>query len=169
MKKIISLIILLFVGGALFTGCSSTSEVKTENSEDNIKIILGDNETLILAKLQVCQDNLCIIPTPVIKLEKGKSENIFIKINAFNKEISCLKGELKNCELDYSIINMRGENSNSINIEGEGFTINASNEKSIVYSIKALEDTLVGTHFLTFKLYPNTDYEKTKTITIDVK
>jgi hypothetical protein len=132
---------------------------------------LGDNEKLKLEEVKNSQDNLAVSPLPSITIKKGSTANIFIKVRAFADDIDCSPGDLNNCQqVNYVLEDDSGETQGLL-LSGPGFHAKQGSEDAQMYTLKfdPDNDISVGTYYLTIKLYPDTDNEESKTLTVEVK
>lgn len=133
---------------------------------------LGDNEKLKLEEVKSCSDNLCVIPSPSITIQKGAKSNVFIKVRAFVGNIDCGAGEIEGCtDLEYEVLDSEGQTStDSMKLLGPGILANEGTEDAQMYTLNVDKTAEIGTYYLKFSLYPTDDENKvSKTITINVE
>jgi len=166
LNLIIMLIIGMVVLGLVIGFVNSLVNKGTESFDKQ----LGDNEKLKIEEVKTCPDNLCINPYPSITLKKGDKTNVFIKVRAFADEISCTAGDLNNCGVvSYDVVDEEGTSSDALLLTGPGFIANDGGDDSKMFTLKTQDTAIVGTYYLVMKIYPDSDNEETKTVTIEVE
>jgi hypothetical protein len=166
LNLIIMLIIGMVVLGLVIGFVSSLVNKGTEGFDKQ----LGDNEKIKLEEVSKCGKNLCVVPDPSLTIKKGGKENIFIGVRAFSEDpIICDVGDLEGCVVSYVVQANDDGDADHITLAGPGFNADVGRSDAQMYTLKAGDETLVGTYYLTLKLYEETEDEVSKTITVNVE
>jgi hypothetical protein len=167
LNLIIMLIIGMVVLGLVIGFVNSLVNKGTEGFDKQI----GDNEALKLEKVRSSSENLAVEPNPSISVKKGSKTNIFVKIRGYAEEIECNPGNLDTCSLFiYEVIDSEGNDATGdLVLSGPGFTASQGSEDAKMYTLSTGEASVIGTYYLTLKLYPEDDVnELAKTLTVTV-
>lgn len=167
----LNLIIMLIIGIVVLGLVIGFVNNLVSQGKETYTAQLNDNEKLKLEEVERCSENLCIIPDPSVDLEIGERINIFLKVRAFSDEISCNAGLLDgSCAFNFKIVDSTGNKvSDVLTLSGPGFEAKKGESDAKMYTLTVTSEANVGTYFLTLKLYPDEDYEETKTITVNVE
>mgnify|MGYP006271495115 CR=1 FL=1 len=176
----LNLIIMLIIGIVVLGLVIGFVNNLVSQGEETYTSQLNDNEQLKLEEVSRCPENLCMIPSPGITLSKGDTENVFLKVRAFDTDISVTAGPLPivsgSDPVGYEVIDSSGTaltsapgSGDAIFLAGPGFNAVSGESDAKMYALNIENGVPIGTYYLTLSLYPTTPNEVETTLTINVE
>jgi hypothetical protein len=174
LNLIIMLIIGMVVLGLVIGFVNSLVGQGVKGFEDQ----LGDNDKLKLEEIKNCREVFCIIPETSIKLAKGEDTKVFIKIRnvGLTNEIVIGPGPTAigaTTKLILASVDEAGTGDTDLgfSLTGPGFdggALAVGKEDSQMYTLRVLDTTSLGVHFVTFGIsIDSAEYTQVVTITVE--